>query len=90
MAELEMQDAGSLIGHNIIMFKKELGKDPRSLTPQKTRILIKELESPIHPEEEWKMHLLKDMLLEREELKAEGKLEDVELIQSFCDILCVT
>ena len=88
MAELEVRDATSVTGRNIIMFKKELGTDPRFLTPKQTRELVRSAEKPVHPEEEWKLDLLRDMLEERSQLKAEGREEELELLQFYCDTLC--
>ena len=65
MAELEVRDATSVTGRNVTLFKRELGSDPRTLTPRQTRELIRAAEKPVHPEEEWKLDLLRDMLEER-------------------------
>ena len=88
MAETEVRDATSVTGRNIIMFKKELGTDPRFLTPKLTRELVRSAEKPVHPEEEWKLNLLRDMLEERSQLKAEGRKEELEQLQFYCDTLC--
>ena len=87
MAEVEVRDATGVTGRNVALFERELGSDPRSLTPSQTRDLVRAAVTPIHPEEEWKLELLRDMLEERGELKAEGKDKEVELLQSYCDIL---
>ena len=60
------------------MFKKELGTDPRFLTPKLTRELVRSAEKPVHP---W------DMLEERSQLKAEGREEELEQLQFYCDTL---
>ena len=88
MAELEVRDATSVTGRNVLMFKKELGTDPRTLTPRQTRDLVRAAEKPVHPEEEWKLDMLSEMLEERKQLKAEGKSEELELLQFYCDSLC--
>ena len=88
MAEMEMRDATSVTGRNIYMFKRELRTDPRSLTPRQTRDLVRSAEKPVHPEEEWKLDLLRDMLEERSQLKAEGREEELEQLQFYCDTLC--
>ena len=87
MAEVEVRDATSVTGRNVALFERELGSDPRSLTPRQTRDLVRAAVTPVHPEEEWKLELLRDMLEERRELKAEGKDKEVELLQSYYDIL---
>ena len=88
MAEIEVRDATSVTGRNVIKFKQELGKDPRILTPRQTRELVRAAEKPVHPEEEWKLDLLQEMLEERKQLKSEGREEEMELIQFYCDTLC--
>ena len=87
MAEIEVRDATSVTGRNVTLFKRELGSDPTTLTTSQTRALVRAVEKPIHPEEEWKLWLLSDMLEERMELKSEGKETEAELIQSYCDII---
>ena len=87
MAELEVRDATSVTGRNIMMFKRELGTDPRTLTPGQTRDLVRAAKEPVHPEEEWKLDMLSEMLEERKQLKAEGKKEELELKQFYCDTL---
>ena len=37
MAELEVRDATSVTGRNMTLSKRELGSDPRTLTPRQTR-----------------------------------------------------
>ena len=49
-------------GTNIAMFKRELGTDPRILTPGQTRVLVRSAEKPVHLEEEWKLDLLRELL----------------------------
>ena len=88
MAEQEVRDATSVTGRNIAMFKRELGTDPRTLTTGQTRVLVRSAEKPVHPEEEWKLDLLQEMLKERSLLKAEGREEELELLQFYCDTLC--
>ena len=43
--------------------------------------------TPIRSEEEWKLVMLRDMLEEQGELKAGLKDKEVELLQSYCNIL---
>ena len=62
MAELEVRDATSVTGRNVMMFKRELGTDPRILTPGQTRVLVRSAEKPVHLEEEWKLDLLRELL----------------------------
>ena len=88
MAEMETRDASSTIGLNIYNFRNEFGVDPRSVTPKEVKTMMREVLPPVHPEEEWKLHLLEEMLQERELLKAEGREEETDLVQSFCEILC--
>ena len=88
MAELEVRDATSVTGRNVMMFKRELGTDPRTLTPKQTRELVRAAEKPVHPEEEWKLDMLEEMLEERKQLKSEGKKEELELLQFYCNTLC--
>ena len=40
MAELEVRDATSVTGRNVMIFKRKLGTDPRTLTPSQTRGLL--------------------------------------------------
>ena len=44
------------------MFKREMGTDPRILTPGQTRVLVRSAEKPVHLEEEWKLDLLRELL----------------------------
>ena len=89
MAELEVRDATNrTTGRNVLMFKKDLGTDPRILTSRQNRDLVNAAKKPVHPEEEeWKLDMLSEMLEERKQLKAEGKKEELELIQFYCDTL---
>ena len=88
MAELEVRDATSVTGRNVMKFKRELGTDPRTLTPRQTRELVRAAEKLVHPEEEWKLDMLSEMLEERKQLKSEGKKEELELLQFYCNTLC--
>ena len=88
MAELEVRDATSVTGRNVMMFKRELGTDPRTMTPRQTRELVRAAEKPIHPEEEWKLDMLEEMLEERKQLKEVGNKEELEMLQFYCDTLC--
>ena len=60
---------------------------PRSLTPRQTSDMTRAAVTHIRSEEEWKLVMLRDMLEEQGELKAGFKDKEVELLQSYCNIL---
>ena len=42
-----------------------------------------------YPEEEWKVFTLEEMLCERQERLEEGEEgEDIELLTSYCEVIC--
>ena len=49
-------------------------------------VLYKNNLAPMHPEEEWKLFLLEEMLEERQQRLEEG--EEIELLTSYCELLC--
>ena len=88
-AEIEMRDKGSVTGKNIVNLQKKFGKDPRLMTGRQARNQMKTVETPLHPEEEWKMDMLGEMMMDRQWMKEEGKEDDEsELLQFYIDTLC--
>ena len=86
ISDMVARDAGSVTGGNIISMRKEFKKDPREMTPKELRMMIKGAEVPSG--QEWKMHLLEEMLEERQErLEAGEEGEDFKLLQSYIEIL---
>ena len=88
LAEIDIREATSVTGRNVILFKRELGSELRTLTPRQTRDLVRAAETPVHPEEEWKLNLLNDMLEERSKLKVKGNKKELERLYFCCDTLC--
>ena len=89
LAEIECHDASSVTGTNIAEIKKEFGSDPRRISPGQMRQLLRKTRAPIHPEEEWKLTLLEEMLCERQERLDEGEDgKEIELLTFYCELLC--
>ena len=89
MAEIELHDASSVTGENIGGIIKEFGADPRRITPHQMSVLYKENIVPMHPEEHWKLSMLEEMLWERQQRLEEGEEgTDIELLTSYCELLC--
>ena len=85
MSEVAGRDASSVTGRNIINITEEFNVDPRGITAREMRRMIKGLEVPAG--EEWVLDQIGDMLKERQDMLEEGSDEEVELLQSFLDIL---
>ena len=89
MAEIELHDASSVTGLNIAGIKAEFATDPRLISPHQMSVLYKNNLAPMHPEEEWKLFLLEEMLEERQQRLEEGEEgEEIELLTSYCELLC--
>ena len=89
LADFELHDASSVTGVNVAEIKKEFGQDPRLISPWQMKRLVRENRAPVHPEEQWKISILEEMLCERQERLEDGEEgEEIELLTSYCELIC--
>jgi len=89
LADFELHDASSVTGVNIAEIKKEFGSDPRLISPREMKQLVRVNRAPVDPEEDWKISILEEMLCERQERLEEGEEgHEIELLTSYCEIIC--
>ena len=73
LVELEARDKGSVTGVNIHKMEKEFGVHPRLMTGRDMKERYGGTQPAIHPEQEWKVHLLREMLTDLTERQEDGE-----------------
>ena len=86
LSEVEVRDAGSVTGRNILHMREEFGVHPMLMTSRTLREMYRRVQVP--DGKGWKLSLLADMLEENQERKEVGEdgLE-LELLNSFINII---
>ena len=89
MADIDLYSSSSVKGVKITEIKKEFGHDPCLIFPCQMKQLVRENRAPVHPEEQWKISILEEMLCERQDRLEDGEEgEEIELLTSYCELIC--
>ena len=83
---MEFRDGSSVTGRNILNIREEFGEDPRRITVRQFREQYRGVGVPLG--EEWKLELLRDMLVDRQEMRELGEAGmELDDLNPFINIL---
>ena len=89
LAVAQASDMGTVTGRNRRNLTNEFGMNPLECTPVQLRNQFQLQMSEPHPEEEWKLEELRQMLEDRQTLVDRGEEGDeLDTLQFYIDTLC--